>query len=125
MPLPSGPQNRNWIWRTRTSLRRSTCSTRDIKIPSTGSRPLLTTQEGTQLAFIDERNSGTQDAGNIDAVVRRKEAGETQFADSVTLIDLPNNGGSAAFTIDMATVQEQESGRIFAFVDMFPESSAL
>ena len=90
------------------------------RIPS-----LLTTQEGTQLAFIDERNSGTQDAGNIDAVVRRKEAGETQFADSVTLIDLPNNGGSAAFTIDMATVQEQESGRIFAFVDMFPESSGL
>lgn len=41
------------------------------------------------------------------------------------LIDLPNNGGSAAFTIDMATVQEQESERIFAFVDMFPESSGL
>ncbi len=90
------------------------------RIPS-----LLTTQDGTQLAFIDERNSGAPDYGNIDAVVRRKEADEDTFSDPITLVDLPNNGNSAAFAIDMATVQDQTTGKIFAFVDMFPESSGL
>lgn len=90
------------------------------RIPS-----LLTTEEGTQLAFADERNSGTADYGNIDAVVRRKEAGDTAFSDPITLVDLPNNGNSAAFAIDMVTVQDRETGRIFAFVDMFPESLGL
>ena len=90
------------------------------RIPS-----LLTTTEGTQLAFADERNSGTADTGNIDAVVRRKEAGETAFSDPITLVDLPNNGNSAAFSIDMVTVQDKETGTIFAFVDMFPESAGL
>ena len=92
----------------------------DYRIPS-----LLTTKDGTQLAFIDERNSGTQDAGNIDSVVRRKEKGEKEFSDPITLVDLPNNGGSAAFAIDMATVQDQDTGKIFAFVDMFPQSQGL
>lgn len=90
------------------------------RIPS-----LLTTQTGTQLAFIDERNSGAGDSGNIDAVVRRKATGETTFSDPITLVDLPNNGSSAAFAIDMVTVQEQTTGKIFAFVDMFPQSSGL
>lgn len=90
------------------------------RIPS-----LLTTEDGTQLAFIDKRNSGAGDAGNIDAVVRRKEKGSDTFSDPITLVDLPNNGGSAAFAIDMVTVQDQDTGRIFAFVDMFPESSGL
>ena len=90
------------------------------RIPS-----LLTTKDGTQLAFIDKRNSGAGDAGNIDAVVRRKEKGSDTFSDPITLVDLPNNGGSAAFAIDMVTVQDQDTGKIFAFVDMFPESSGL
>ncbi len=90
------------------------------RIPS-----LLTTKTGTQLAFIDERNSGPADNGNIDAVVRRKAEGETVFSDPITLVDLPNNGNSAAFAIDMVTVQDQSTGKIFAFVDMFPESSGL
>lgn len=90
------------------------------RIPS-----LLTTEDGTQLAFIDKRNSGAGDAGNIDAVVRRKEKGSDAFSDPITLVDLPNNGGSAAFAIDMVTVQDQDTGKIFAFVDMFPESSGL
>ena len=90
------------------------------RIPS-----LLTTQNGTQLAFIDERNSWAADNGNIDSVVRRKETGETSFSDPITLVDLPNNGNSAAFAIDMVTVQDQDTGKIFAFVDMFPESSGL
>ena len=90
------------------------------RIPS-----LLTTEDGTQLAFIDKRNSGAGDAGNIDAVVRRKEKGSDTFSDPITLVDLPNNGGSAAFAIDMVTVQDQDTGKIFAFVDMFPESSGL
>lgn len=90
------------------------------RIPS-----LLTTEDGTQLAFIDKRNSGAGDAGNIDAVVRRKEKGSDAFSDPITLVDLPNNGGSAAFAIDMVTVQDQDTRKIFAFVDMFPESSGL
>lgn len=92
----------------------------EYRIPS-----LLTTQEGTQLAFIDERNSWAADNGNIDAVVRRKEAGEDTFSAPITLVDLPNNGNSAAFAIDMVTVEDQTTGKIFAFVDMFPESSGL
>lgn len=90
------------------------------RIPS-----LLTTTAGTQLAFIDERNTGSGDAGNIDLVVRRKTADDAEFSDPITLVDLPNNGGSAAFTIDAVTVQDEKSGRIFAIVDMFPESSGL
>ena len=90
------------------------------RIPS-----LLTTEAGTQLAFADERNSGTADNGNIDAVVRRKAQGEDTFSDPITLVDLPNNGNSAAFAIDMVTVQDKDTGKIFAFVDMFPESSGL
>ena len=90
------------------------------RIPS-----LLTTSAGTQLAFIDERNSGAGDAGNIDAVVRRKSADSDTFSAPITLIDLPNNGGSAAFTIDASAVQDQETGRIFMLIDMFPESSGL
>ena len=90
------------------------------RIPS-----LLTTTAGTQLAFIDERNTGSGDAGNIDLVVRRKTADDAEFSDPITLVDLPNNGASAAFAIDAVTVQDEESGRIFAIVDMFPESSGL
>lgn len=90
------------------------------RIPS-----LLTTTSGTQLAFIDERNTGSGDAGNIDLVVRRKTADEAEFSDPITLVDLPNNGASAAFAIDAVTVQDEKSGRIFAIVDMFPESSGL
>lgn len=90
------------------------------RIPS-----LLTTTAGTQLAFIDERNTGSGDAGNIDLVVRRKTADDAEFSDPITLVDLPNNGASAAFAIDAVTVQDEKSGRIFAIVDMFPESSGL
>ena len=90
------------------------------RIPS-----LLTTNKGTQLAFIDERNSGAGDAGNIDAVVRRKSADSDTFSEPITLIDLPNNGGSAAFTIDASAVQDTKTGRIFMLIDMFPESSGL
>ncbi|MDM8157965.1 discoidin domain-containing protein [Amedibacillus dolichus] len=90
------------------------------RIPS-----LLTTTAGTQLAFIDERNTGSGDAGNIDLVVRRKTTDDAEFSDPITLVDLPNNGASAAFAIDAVTVQDEKSGRIFAIVDMFPESSGL
>ena len=70
-------------------------------------------------------NSGAGDAGNIDAVVRRKSADSDTFSEPITLIDLPNNGGSAAFTIDASAVQDTKTGRIFMLIDMFPESSGL
>lgn len=93
------------------------------RIPS-----LLTTSEGTTLAMIDQRNSGAQDSGDINTSVRRKEKGQTAFQEAKTILNLPENSanpGSAAFTIDSAMVQDKQTGRIFAFMDMFPESSGL
>lgn len=93
------------------------------RIPS-----LLTTIKGTTLAMIDKRNSGAQDAGDIDTSVRRREKGQENFQEAKTILNLPENtskSGSAAFTIDSAMVQDKQTGRIFAFVDMFPESSGL
>ncbi|HIW73461.1 MAG TPA: glycoside hydrolase [Firmicutes bacterium] len=90
------------------------------RIPS-----LLVTREGTLLAFADRRGSGSQDYGNINIVVRRKAAGDGAFGGPVRLTDLPVSGTSAAFTIDTAAVQDRVTGRIFAFMDMFPESRGL
>ncbi len=92
------------------------------RIPS-----MIVTKEGTIIAATDQRNSGLGDAGNIDFILRRKEVGDKEFGDPIEVIDLidHNNSTPCAFLIDASMVQDQESGRIFAFIDMFPESSGL
>lgn len=92
------------------------------RIPS-----LLKTKDGTLLAVGDQRYSGAGDAGNIDTVVRRKEAGSASFDDPIKVIDLvdTNLGTPSAFNIDASMVQDDSTGRIFLLVDMFPESSGL
>ncbi len=92
------------------------------RIPS-----LLTTKEGTVLAAIDKRITGSADAGNIDISIRRREAGETTFSDPHVVVDLvdSNNSTPSAFLIDAAMVQDEETGRILMIYDMFPESVGL
>ena len=92
------------------------------RIPS-----LLKTKNGTVLAFIDQRNSGAGDSGNIDLMVRRREAGATSFDEGINIVDLVDNNNQTpcAFMIDACTLQDRETGRIFLVADMFPESSGL
>lgn len=90
------------------------------RIPS-----LLTTKNGVIIAGIDKRQSGSGDSGNIDTVVRRSLDGGKTWKDSQTLINLPDGAQRKALTIDSSMVQDRESGRVFLFVDMFPESNAL
>lgn len=93
------------------------------RIPS-----LLTTKDGTLIAAIDKRNQHSGDWGNIDTMIRRKEAGDKDFRDGKVILDLADNdSGSAnsAFLIDPSMVQDEETGRIYLLVDMYPESSGL
>lgn len=93
------------------------------RIPS-----LLTTKEGTVIAAIDKRNQHSSDWGNIDTMIRRKESGDEDFRDGQVILDLSDNSsGSAnsAFLIDPSMVQDEETGRIYLLVDMFPESVGL
>lgn len=93
------------------------------RIPS-----LLTTKEGTVIAAIDKRNQHAADWGNIDTMIRRKEVGDKDFREGQVILDLAdNNIGSttSAFLIDPSMVQDEETGRIYLLVDMFPESAGL
>ncbi len=91
------------------------------RIPS-----LLTTKEGTIIAAIDERHSGTGDSGNIDTIIRRKEKDSENFDASIVVVDpLENPDARHPMMIDPSMVQDRDSGRIFMLVDMFPESSGL
>ena len=93
------------------------------RIPS-----LLKTSKGTVLAAIDKRNSGSQDCGNIDISVRRREAGQDDFGDPIIIADLisnQNSPSSSSFLIDSSMFEDKETGRIFLMVDMFPETSGL
>ena len=93
------------------------------RIPS-----LLKTKEGTVIAAIDKRNQHSADWGNIDTMIRRKEVGDTEFDEGQVILDLAENtNGSAnsAFLIDPSMVQDDETGRIYLLVDMFPESVGL
>lgn len=96
-------------------------NSRAYRIPS-----LLTTKQGTVIAAIDQRHSGSSDCGNIDTVIRRSTDGGDTWGPVQTLIDLPSgSNGMHALTIDPSMVQDRETGRIFLLVDMFPESNAL
>ena len=92
------------------------------RIPS-----LLTTSAGTVIAAIDQRHQHSADWGNIDTVLRRREAGSETFDDALTVIDLAdqqsNGGNHSAFLIDPSMVQDKETGRIYLLIDMFPEST--
>lgn len=96
-------------------------NSRAYRIPS-----LLTTYQGTVIAAIDQRHSGSADCGNIDTVIRRSSDGGETWDPIQSLIDLPGgSGGQYAMTIDASMVQDRETGRIFLLVDMFPESNAI
>ena len=92
------------------------------RIPS-----LLTTNAGTVIAAIDQRHQHSSDWGNIDTILRRREAGNDTFDDAITVIDLAdqesNGGSNSAFLIDPCLVQDKDSGRIYLLIDMFPEST--
>ena len=92
------------------------------RIPS-----LLTTNAGTVIAAIDQRHQHSSDWGNIDTILRRREAGSDAFDDAITVIDLADQeskgGSNSAFLIDPCLVQDKDSGRIYLLIDMFPEST--
>lgn len=90
------------------------------RIPS-----LLTTMDGTVIAAIDKRQSGSGDQGNIDTVIKRSLDGGASWEPTQTLINLPGGSQKFSFTIDSTMVQDKNSGEIFLIVDMFPESSAI
>ncbi|WP_455683130.1 discoidin domain-containing protein [Thomasclavelia sp.] len=93
------------------------------RIPS-----LLKTSKGTLLAANDKRQTGSQDSGNIDISLRRREANQTNFGDPIIVTDLisnQNNPSSSAFLIDSSMLEDKETGRVYLLVDMFPESSGL
>ncbi|WP_439327462.1 exo-alpha-sialidase [Lonepinella sp. BR2357] len=91
---------------------------------------LLTTQKGTVIAAADKRYAHWYDWGNIDTIIHRSLDGGKTWQSAETVIDLAsqpytvgNNPANSAFLIDPLLVQDQNSGRIFMLVDMFPESS--
>lgn len=90
------------------------------RIPS-----LLTTKNGTVIAAIDQRRSGSGDSGDIATVIRRSQDGGQTWGDLQQLIDLPAGGIYHSFTIDSSMLQDEKTGRIFLLVDMFPESTGL
>lgn len=92
---------------------------------------LLTTDKGTVISFIDKRNDGFGDQGNIDFAIRRKEAGSAEFDEPIIVSDLLKNttGGKSALMIDSVVLQDLDEnsphkGRIHVLVDMFTESQA-
>lgn len=95
---------------------------KSYRIPS-----LLKTDKGTLLAFSDKRNEHQMDWGNIDLVVRRREKGNKNFDDIITVMDFKENGKDekSIFTIDSVTIQSEETNRIFVFTTAFPESKGM
>lgn len=90
------------------------------RIPS-----LLTTTEGTIIAAIDKRQSGSADQGNIDTVIKRSTDGGVTWEETKTLVNLPSGQNRHALSIDANMVQDKNTGKIFLMVDMFPESNAI
>lgn len=90
----------------------------NYRIPS-----LITTNKGTVIAAADKRVLHASDWGNIDTMIRRKEAGQEEFGEGFTIIDLADQVGQAnsAFLIDAAMVQDRRDNKIYLLVDMFPE----
>lgn len=82
---------------------------------------LFKTMDGTELAVADRRNELLDDWGNIDIVLRRKEAGK-DFSDPVKVIDLQEQTGDklAAFSIDASILQDKKTKRIFLFTTVYP-----
>src|SRR5262245_18838055 len=69
------------------------------RIPS-----LITTKEGTLLAFCEGRKAGTSDAGDIDLLLRRSsDGGKTWGKTQVVWDDGPNTCGNPCPVIDAAT----------------------
>ena len=96
------------------------------RIPS-----MITTTDGTVLVGIDKRQDGFADQGNIDFVVKRKEAGSEDFSEPIVVCDMLDGGAGkkSAVMIDSILLQDTNAnsthkGRIHAFVDMFTQSNA-
>lgn len=92
---------------------------------------LLKTQAGTLIAGADERHNHHMDWGNIDMVVRRSEDNGETWGEKIVLVDLQTNPDAeeedtdSAVNIDMALLQDPETGRIFSVYDMYPEQRGL
>lgn len=86
---------------------------------------LFTTKNHVVIAAIDKRHQHAEDWGNIDTVIRRSlDGGKTWLGEQV-ILDLPSQHygqENAAFSIDPLMVQDKKTGRLFLFVDMFPET---
>lgn len=86
---------------------------------------LLRTTRGTLIAGADERRTTNNDYGDIDSVIRRSTDQGQTWSDKVYLFDLATNTqkdstANSAFTIDMSLMQDTQTERIYAMVDMFP-----
>lgn len=96
--------------------------TENWRIPS-----LITTSKGTLIAAIDQGHG--PDYGKIQIALRRSTDQGRIWGDLQTLTDLP--GGIAgeeqcfAYNIDISMVCDRDTGRIFLFTDMFPESKGM
>ncbi len=86
---------------------------------------LVKTLNGTVIAGADKRITNQEDWGDINAVIRRRPQGATEFDDNITVIDLPaGDDNDYAFLIDMSLLvqkQGKHKGRIHLLIDMFRE----
>ncbi len=96
---------------------------RKYRIPS-----LITTKNGTVIAAIDKRYTTVMDNGNIDTAIRRSTNNGKDWTEIETLLDIPGHGGMYdyhPFFIDPVMFQDEETGKLFLMVDMYPESGGL
>lgn len=86
------------------------------RIPS-----LLMTKDGVLIAGADQREANANDAPNsINFTIRRSfDKGET-WEDMQTILRYPGEGITGASVIDSCLVQDEETGRIFVFIDQYP-----
>lgn len=85
---------------------------------------MVTAQDGTIVAAIDQRKTTSADYGDIDLMVRRSTDGGETWGDPIMLTNLPSGGSQHSFIIDSELLVAGD-GTIYCLVDMFPESLAL
>lgn len=85
---------------------------------------LVTSNEGTLIASIDQRKTTAADYGDIDLMVRRSTDGGETWGEPIMLTNLPSGGSNHSFIIDSELLVSAD-GTIYCLVDMFPESLAL
>ncbi|MBN9643708.1 exo-alpha-sialidase [Corynebacterium sp. CCM 8862] len=86
------------------------------RIPS-----LLLTQAGTLIAGADQRVADAHDSPNdINLTIRRSTDFGQTWEPLQVLIDLPGDARKAASVIDSVFMEDKNTGRIVAVVDLFP-----